>query len=161
LLLATTAIIGVQWWIERHQVNAELAKISVSAQQVRVMWKDIETQSAPATDLVQLMGVPDAATVLGGLPDSLPMDTWASQIEITASRTTAAAVNLSAFAPAATRLVDELARNPHFKHVHLIYAASDSFSNRGDRVQLSAEWIVPATAPLMPKTPQSMQGVLP
>jgi hypothetical protein len=70
-------------------------------------------------------------------------------------------VNLSAFAPAATPLVDELARNPYFKHVHLIYAASDSFSNRGDRVQSSMEWIVPATTTGMPKPPQSIQGALP
>jgi general secretion pathway protein L len=161
LLLATVGIVGAQWWFERHQVNAELVKIRGRAQQVRAMWKDIEAQSAPATYLIKLMSVPDAATVVGGLPDSLPMDTWASQIEIRAPSTSAATVNLSAFAPAATKLVDELARSSHFKHVHLIYAASDTFLNRGDRVQLSAEWVVPADTTRMLKVRSSAQGSLP
>jgi general secretion pathway protein L len=160
LVLATAGIVGAQWFFERHQVNAELAKIRTRAQQVRVLWKQIDAESAPAAYLIKLMGVPDAATVAGGLPDSLPMDTWASLIEIRAPSTSAATMNLSAFAPAATRLVDELAKNPHFKHVHLIYAASDGFLNRGDRVQLSAEWVVPAEATRMLTTRKSVQGGL-
>jgi len=140
LLLAVAALIGIQWSIERHRVNTELATVSAQAQKVRSMWKEVEKQSAPATALIELMKVPDAATVLGQLPDSLPLDSWASQIEIRAPATSTATLNLMAFAPAASQLVDELARKPHFKHVRLIYGATDSFSNQGDRVQLSADW---------------------
>jgi hypothetical protein len=160
LLLATVGVVGAQWLFERHQVNAELVKIRVHAQQVRAMWKEIEAQSAPPAYLAKLMSVPDAATVVGGLPDSLPMDTWASQIEIRAPSPSPATINLIAIAPAATRLVDELARNTHFKHVHLVYAASDNFFNHGDRVQLSAEWVLPSEATTL-KTPKFAQGRLP
>jgi len=160
LLLATAGIVGAHWSYERHQVNAELVKIRVRAQQVRAMWKEIEAQSAPATYLIKLMSIPDAAAVVGGLPDSMPMDAWASQIDIRASSTSPATMNLTAFAPAATRLVDELARNSHFKQVHLINAASNGFFT-GDRVQLSAEWVAPAEAATMLKTRKSSQGDLP
>ncbi|MFL6600217.1 MAG: hypothetical protein ACJ8R9_02715 [Steroidobacteraceae bacterium] len=157
LALAAAGIVGAQWAFERHQVNAELAKIKTHAQQVRATWRQIEAQSAPRSDLSKLMSAPDAATVLGGLPDNLPTDTWVSQIEIRAPSTSAATMQLIAFAPAATKLMDEMARNSHFKHVHLVYAASDGFGNSGDRVQLSAEWAVPATTVGMLQTPNRVQ----
>lgn len=161
LALAAAGIVGTQWAFERHQVNAELAKIKTHAQQVRAMWKGIEAESIARTDLIELMSAADAATVLGGLPDSLPTDTWVSQIEIRAPSTSAASMHLIAFAPAATKLLDELASNSHFKHVQLLYAASDSFGNGGDRVQLNAEWVVPATTAGMPLTPNHAPGGLP
>jgi general secretion pathway protein L len=157
LLAAAAGIVGAQWWFERRHVDTDLTKVRVEAQQVRARWKQIETDSAPVTELIKLMSRPDAASVLGDLPDRLPTDTWVSQIEIRAPATAVATVSLSAFAPAAVTLVDELAKSIHFQHVHLIYAASDSFSNHGDRVQLSAEWIAAGEASrtlMMPMPPQ-------
>jgi len=154
LTVTTAAVVAGQWWFERRQVDAELTRIRTQAQQVRAQWKQIETESAPAADLARLMSVPDAATILGDLPDRIPQDTWISQIEIRTPATTVATLNLSAFAPATSTLVDELGRGTHFQHIHLIYAATDSFGNHGDRVQLSAEWVAPREANKTPRFPR-------
>lgn len=158
LLAATVLVVGAQWWFERQQVEAEVAKLHTHAQQVRVKWKQIETESAPATELIKIMSAPDATAVLGDLSATLPTDTWVSQIEIRSPSAEVTSVSLSALAPAATALVDELAKSSHFQHVHLVYAASDTLSSHGDRVQLSAEWIVPKDASRSLTTSRPPQG---
>jgi hypothetical protein len=128
-----------QWWYERSSLAAQLEQARTLLAKMEQQRSGIEEHSKPVVALRELMTVPAAPQVLASLSAALPLDSWIYEMQIHTPAATAALVEIEAYTPAATNLVDALERSPSFEQVQLVQATSAGVARAGaDRVELTA-----------------------
>jgi hypothetical protein len=77
--------------------------------------------------------------VLAAISVAVPQDSWIYEMQIHTPTAAAALVEVEAYTPAATGLVDALEQSPAFEQVQLVQATSAGVASGGaDRIELTA-----------------------
>lgn len=132
-------VIGGQWLYERVRVGHALKDVAPHALHADRLEAQVTREAAPAVALATLMREPDALDVLTELTETVPKDSWAYELDISAPASEPAEIRASAFTPAAPMLVDLLGRSPHFEHVQTV-SSKPAGLFAGDRLSLTARW---------------------
>jgi hypothetical protein len=143
LAAITVCVVAGQWMHERWSLRGELATARELASRSASLTTRLREDSRPAVALAQLTRTPDAADVLIRLTETVPVDTWAYELEVKPEPSGSYQVKVGGFAPAATTLVDTLEKSPQFNQVRLISATSAGLGTTRDRLQLTAKWAKP------------------
>ncbi len=140
LAIVACGVVAAQWIFERIRVNAELARVETQARRSRTLARELNHGTGGADALIALMAHPDAVDVLRTLSSDIPADTWAYELEIKASSSSAYQVKLRGYAPAATTFVDALEKQPKFDTVRLVSATSAGIGTGRDRLTVTARF---------------------
>lgn len=138
LALALTVVIAGQWIYERLVVGAALTRVSQRAAVATRLAHELARQSLPARELLRISTTPDAIDALGSLTRSVPVNAWVYELDVSVPGTGTPKIRLTAFAPAASALVDTLQQTHRFGTVHLDWAMSNGTRSGLDQLQLTA-----------------------
>jgi general secretion pathway protein L len=83
-LAALLVVLGVQWWRERAQVDAEAAQLHAQATRIAADRARVAQEAGPLLALKEIAATRDAAAVLAALSGSMPMSAWFNHVEIAA-----------------------------------------------------------------------------
>ncbi len=144
LVVALAVVLGGQWIYERARLSKALNVAQLQLQTHAKQRRKLERESEPLMRLKALMKKPSTAQVLIDLTESLPSDTWVSDLEIQRATDNQATIRLVGYAPSAVGLVNLIESKEQFAGVELISSAV-GFGSQGERVELSAKWAPPAT----------------
>ena len=120
------------------KVDTELQRVHARAGLVRRVLEQIGRESQPAQELARVSAKADAIDVLASLTETIPPDSWVSDLDVRSAATGTPEMRLSGFAPAATTLAEMLEKTRRFGAVRLESATSAGLGSAMDHLQLSA-----------------------
>lgn len=137
LAILYCVVVAGQWWFERSSLAERLQQARAAVAAVEQRNAELNTRSAPALALRDVMRSSSAAEALVAVSTAVPAEAWIQQMEIRSAAAPQPLIKLEAYAPSAANLIEHMQRNGAFDQVQLIKTVTADIVG-GDRVELSA-----------------------